>query len=249
MANPKILLVDDVELFLEMQKDVFRRDSFTLLTARGGWEALEVMGRERPDLVFMDFFMPNGRGDEACAKAKADLLLRNIPIVIVTNSKKPEDLSTCRKTGCDEILFKPIDRERFLATAYRFLHISKTNSDRVQLRLPVRFGKEAAVLTDSWSFDLSLEGVFVETADFLPLGSELYVEITLPTPQITLTGQARVARANLSGGDSQGRYPRGMGLQFLDLGRAHRDVLNGFLCRMRTEMPSPQGKVAGQLVH
>jgi CheY-like chemotaxis protein len=233
MASPKILLVDDIRLFLEMQKDVFRRDSFNLYTATGGWEALEIMAREKPDLVFMDFFMPQGRGDQACAKAKSDPNLRKIPIVIVTNSENPEDLAACRAAGCNEILFKPIDRDQFLQTSYRYLGIADPDSARVKLRLPVRFGQDPASMYEAWSFDVGSRGIFVETTNLLPSGTELHLEITLPTPKVTLAGKARVARTHLPGVLPEETYPKGLGLQFLDFSKSHLEILSGFLRRKR----------------
>jgi CheY-like chemotaxis protein len=239
MTHPKILLVDDVGLFLEIQKDVFRREPFTLLTANSGWEALKIMGREKPDLVFMDLFMPEGRGDEACARAKTDPSLRKIPIVMVTNSRSPEDLASCREAGCDDILFKPVDRDLFLTTAYRLLGIGAPDSVRVKLRIPVRFGRDRMSLTEAWSFDLGPGGVFVETGDFLPLGSEAHLEIMLPSPMIILSGKARVARGNLPGPHQGASHPKGLGLQFTDFSKSHLEILKGFLRRMKIQAQNP----------
>jgi CheY-like chemotaxis protein len=244
MTHPKILLVDDVGLFLEMQKDVFRRESFSLLTARSGWEALEVMCSEKPDLVFMDFFMPQGRGDQACAKAKTDPVLRHIPIVIVTNNTNAKDLQACRAAGCDEVLFKPIDREQFLQTSFRFLRITDPDSVRVKLRLPLRFGEDRTFLKEAWSFDVGVKGVFVETGEFLPLGTEIHLEIILPSPNVTLEGKARVARANVPGALPGATYPKGMGLQFLDFSKSHLEILNGFLRRKKTEVRESARKLS-----
>lgn len=247
MTNPKILLVDDVELFLEMLKDVFRRESFTLLTAKGGWQALDIMGREKPDLVFMDYFMPHGRGDEACARAKADPGLSTIPIVIVTNRTNQEDLSSCWAAGCDDILFKPIDREQVLQAAFRYLGRASAVSTRSRVRIPVRFGQDPASLSKAWSFDLAPGGLFVETVDIPALGAEVHLEMTLPSPVVTLTGKARVVRANLPGALQKGMHPKGVALQFLEFSPTHLEMFNAFLRRLKTEGRAPKGTPRGSL--
>jgi uncharacterized protein (TIGR02266 family) len=236
-----------------MEKDIFRREPFSLLTAKSGWEALEMMAREKPALVFMDFYMPNGRGDEACARAKADPVLQSIPIVIVTNSRNPEDLDACRRAGCNDILYKPFDRERFLAVTSRWLWISASESARVKVRLPVRFGTDRESLTDAWSFDLGLGGIFVDTDRLVPLGTELVLEVSLPALKTTLSGTARVARIQVPADRSGAIYPRGLGLQFLDMAASHRETLKIFLRWMKTrarvskrqveETHTQQGKV------
>ena len=54
-AKKKILLVDDVKLFIELEKTFFqRKESIEILVAHNGCEALQVVEAESPDLVFMD---------------------------------------------------------------------------------------------------------------------------------------------------------------------------------------------------
>ncbi|HKK01215.1 MAG TPA: response regulator, partial [Desulfuromonadales bacterium] len=103
MSHRKILLVDDVELFLELEKTFFNRAGFQLLVARTGQEAYDLAVSERPDLIFMDLFMPQMNGDEACRLLKADPALAAIPVVMVTQGGHEEELRRCRQAGCNDI--------------------------------------------------------------------------------------------------------------------------------------------------
>ena len=66
----KILLVDDVKLLLEVQKKYLSASLIQILTACDGHEALEVAGKERPDLIIMDNYMPRMDGITCCRLIK-----------------------------------------------------------------------------------------------------------------------------------------------------------------------------------
>lgn len=55
---PKILLVDDIEMFLDLVRVYLRHCSATILSARNGRETLKLARSERPNLIFMDLHMP-----------------------------------------------------------------------------------------------------------------------------------------------------------------------------------------------
>ncbi len=91
MEKKKILLVDDVHLFLEQEKTFFNRGQFDLLLADNGNEALRIIREERPDLVFIDLYMPDMDGDKCCHLIKSDENLRKIPVIMVTKGVNEED--------------------------------------------------------------------------------------------------------------------------------------------------------------
>jgi uncharacterized protein (TIGR02266 family) len=234
LISKKILLVDDVELFLEMEKDFFRRENFTLLVARSGREALEVMQRESPDLVFMDLYMPEGNGDDICRQIKENPETRGIPVVIVTNSRDEVDFARCRQAGCEELLMKPVARAPFLAAAYRILKVSDTDTLRIHTRLPVRYGIGGAEPTSGYTFDLSTGGLFIETDKPHLTDTVLHLEINLLQPGTVLHCQGRVAWANHADWVRKGDLPSGMAIQFLALSPATRDTLRAFVARKKS---------------
>lgn len=75
-----ILLVDDVQMFIEIQREYLQDSRVDILTARNGLEASRVMKSKRPDLIFMDFHMPMMDGAACCRAIKSDPGLREIPI-------------------------------------------------------------------------------------------------------------------------------------------------------------------------
>jgi len=216
MAKIKVLLADDIELFLELEKTFFRRDEFDLITTRNGAKALDLIRSERPDLVFMDLHMPEMDGDECCRRVKADPVLKDIPVVIVTHMGEEKAQERCRDAGCDDILLKPINRHLFMGTARRLLSLRERTDPRVEARLQVRFGSGDEVLTD-YSVNISTGGIFLETARPLPQGTPLQLEFTLPTRGGAIRCQIRVAWVNHPDFPSKPGLPPGIGVQMLDL--------------------------------
>jgi two-component system, cell cycle response regulator len=121
MSLPRILLVDDVKLFLELEKSYLNLTQAQVLTAANGQEALELVRSKRPDLVFLDLYMPVLDGKACCMAIKDDPELAAIPVVMVTTGGKSEEVDLCRAAGCDGLLTKPIDRSAFLDMVSRFI--------------------------------------------------------------------------------------------------------------------------------
>lgn len=216
MAKTRVLLADDIELFLELEKTFFRRDEFELLTTRNGAKALDIIRSERPDLVFMDLHMPEMDGDECCRQVKSDPTLRNIPIVIVTHMGEEKAQERCRDAGCDDILLKPINRHLFMETARRLLSLRQRSEPRVEARLQVRFGSGDEILTD-YSVNISTGGIFLETTTPLAQATALQLEFSLPTRPEAIRCNGRVAWVNHPDFPSKPGMPAGIGVQLLDL--------------------------------
>ena len=119
-----LLLVDDTELFLAMEKSFLERRQFILHTAKSGSEALEKARTIHPDLILLDLHMPDLSGDQVCSKLKEDPQFQNIPIIIATSEKNRPTLAKCIEAGCDAILPKPFDKEVLVRTVLEVLVVS-----------------------------------------------------------------------------------------------------------------------------
>ncbi len=173
MERKKVVLADDVELFLKLEKTFFSREDFELITAHNGREALEVIRESMPELVFLDLHMPEMDGDECCRLVKKDERLRHIPIIMVTSAGREEDLARCRSAECDEIVNKPINRHDFLATVHRFLKVVEREVKRYSAMLRVHYGVQSHDLLSDYSIDLSTGGLFLATDRPLPTDTAL----------------------------------------------------------------------------
>lgn len=235
MERKKVLLADDVELFLMLEKSFFKREEFDLKTARNGREALKAIRETKPDLVFLDLFMPDMNGDECCRIVKNDEECRHIPIIMVTTAGREEDLERCRRAGCDDIIHKPINRHDFMATARKLLQVAERVAQRFSAQLRVHYGTSSDDLLSDYSIDLSTGGLFLAAGHPLPADTPLRMEFILPTCEKAIRCNARVAWVNDAKQLKKTTLPTGMGVQFLDLSLADMDAIRIYIKSVNLE--------------
>jgi CheY-like chemotaxis protein len=89
-------------------------DTYDLVTARDGQEAVAKARAELPDLVVMDVVMPEMNGLEACQRLRAEASTRAIPIILATTRGQVESLQTGFEHGCSDYVTKPLGRTELL---------------------------------------------------------------------------------------------------------------------------------------
>jgi CheY-like chemotaxis protein len=109
MSRKKILLVDDAETILMMERMILNKAGYELVTAKNGQEAVAKAASEKPDLILMDVIMPQMNGFEACKQIRANEATKAIPIIMVTTRGEAENVETGFESGCDEYVTKPIN--------------------------------------------------------------------------------------------------------------------------------------------
>jgi len=225
----KILLVDDVKLFISLEKTFFqRKESFKVLTASSGKEALVLVESEQPDLVYMDLFMPEMNGDECCRRIKESDFGRDIPVVMVTSAGNAEDIARCEAAGCDEIVTKPINRGHFMSIARKYLEVHERKDPRYAIHVKVRFGDQDDLLTD-YTVNLSSGGLFLTSPQPLPRHTLLDIEFSLPETGETINCKARIAWVNDTSNPTKPDLPAGMGLQFVDIAESEIRIIQSYI--------------------
>jgi CheY-like chemotaxis protein len=230
VSLPKILLVDDVEFFLEMQKDLLRHTPATVYTARHGEEALECVNQQRPDIIFMDVTMPVMDGITCCRILKADPDLQSIPVIMVFAPSRelgPEEVTAA---GCDGYLTKPIDRKAFLDLGRQYLFNVERRDIRVPCQLTVilrRPGEEIHCTSE----DLGERGMYVKAREALTVGEVIRVTIAMPGEPTGLECRARVSWVNQGFPRTKLHLPSGFGVEFLQASQAMRAMIRAFLDR------------------
>jgi len=180
MEKRKILLVDDVSLFIQLEKSFLSRDLFEISTARSGKEALRSIKAAIPDLVLLDLYMPDMNGDAVCREIKSDPLTKDVPIVIVSSEGDAQMERKCRLFGCDGFIHKPIRRDLLLGEVEKQLGIKQRRHFRLNTNTActVHRGNDTH---DGTIRNLSHSGACIETAFAPDLGELMVVIFTLPT--------------------------------------------------------------------
>ena len=213
----KVLLVDDVDLFVELEKTFFRREQFRIFTASNGADALRLAREEKPDLIFLDLFMAGMNGDEVCRQLKLDPETSLTPVIMVIQQGDASSIAACKAACCDDILYKPVRREDFLRASLDLLSLTERLAPRIESRLLVRYGLRQERLFEQYTVNISAGGLFLATEAHLSIDTRLSLQIELADGQPPLCCHGRVAWINHPDWIKKLRLPHGMGVEFIDI--------------------------------
>lgn len=108
----KIILVDDEPEILTLVRDYLSREGFTVLTAINGNEGMELIDREKPDLVLLDWMLPGMSGLEMCKHLRET---STIPIIMLTAKSEEIDRVLGLEFGADDYIVKPFSLRELAA--------------------------------------------------------------------------------------------------------------------------------------
>ncbi len=128
---PLILVVDDVPDNVQIVQLRLESQSYGVITAGDGAEALEKVRSELPDLILLDVMMPGIDGIETVKRLKADRSLPFIPVILLTARSDTKEVIAGLDSGADDYLTKPFDHGALLARVRAMLRI-KALHDTVQ---------------------------------------------------------------------------------------------------------------------
>jgi len=117
----KILLVDDSNTVLMMEKMILAKGPYEIITARDGVEGVAKAKSETPDVILLDVMMPNMNGLDACVAIRADETTAHIPIVMVTTRGEEHNIETAFRNGCTDYVTKPINGVELLVKLQNIL--------------------------------------------------------------------------------------------------------------------------------
>jgi len=112
MSSATILVVDDEPQIRRVMRTALAAQSYVILEAHTGEEALETMRHERPDLVLLDVNMPGIGGLAACREIRA---ASDVPIIMLTVRNSERDKVSALDAGADDYVVKPFGVEELLA--------------------------------------------------------------------------------------------------------------------------------------
>ena len=115
----RILAVDDERHIVRLIQVNLERAGYEVMTAGDGLQALEVVAKDRPDLIVLDWMMPQLNGMETLKRLKANPATNNIPVIMLTAKSQDADVFKGWQSGCDCYLTKPFNPMELLAFVKR----------------------------------------------------------------------------------------------------------------------------------
>jgi two-component system, OmpR family, response regulator len=115
MGKKRVLVVDDDPAIVEMLVELLERDGrFEVRTAATGFDAGVRTKEFRPDIIVLDYMLPDINGNAVCRSIRADKTLQNVKIIIVSGVVNRDDVEKLLEDGADDFLQKPFSIEQLV---------------------------------------------------------------------------------------------------------------------------------------
>jgi adenylate cyclase len=124
MSN-KILIVDDEPFNLDLLEQELEEQGYAIEKAVDGKEALEKVPTFLPDVILLDYMMPNMNGLEVLQRLRSDEKHKSIPVILLTAKATQEDKIRGLDAGADDYVIKPFDSFELLARVRAMLRIKQ----------------------------------------------------------------------------------------------------------------------------
>lgn len=108
MAVHVILAEDDLDIQL-VARLALKRAGFVVTVVNNGQEALDAVKDQPPDVILLDWMMPELDGPEACRRLKADPMTASIPVIFLTAKSQEAEIQRGLSLGASGYVTKPFD--------------------------------------------------------------------------------------------------------------------------------------------
>lgn len=231
-----VLLADDVELFLELEKTYLEGTGHRVVTVRSGEEALARLEEVDPSILLLDLHMTGIGGDEVCRRLRRTPRWGRVPVIMVTAAGREEDVRRCLEAGCDDYLTKPVNKIDMLQKVERLLGTVRGRTARrapIPIKVQLRAGEQSI---HARARDISANGIFVRSRTVMQPGTAVELKLELPGGgELPVLGKVRRAKEGADGG---------MGIYFIHPDPTGRRILSELAegreeLAARCDSPSP----------
>lgn len=134
----KVLVVDDDPNIRKIVTIFLQTEGCDVVTAANGKEALDMIQKNKPDMMFLDVMMPVMDGYEVCKQIKAQPAFKDISIVMFTAKGSLEDIQKAIKAGADDYVIKPFSKDVLIAKLTKVEKMKKIKSELLDRRNTAR---------------------------------------------------------------------------------------------------------------
>ena len=141
-SDSLILVVDDVQQNIQVVGAMLRQAGYSIMPATSGGAALQRVQKKLPDLILLDFMMPDLDGLEVCRRLKAEAATRDVPVIFLTASNEMNHLVQALEAGAVDYVTKPFNPPELLARVRTHLEL-KHSRDMI-----LRYSRQLAQLNN-----------------------------------------------------------------------------------------------------
>lgn len=102
----KILIVEDDKMLVDMYTMKFESEGYQVAKADNGKTGLDLVRKEKPDIILLDIIMPQMDGFQVLKELKKDASLKNLPVVLLSNLGQTDDVKKGLALGANDYLVK-----------------------------------------------------------------------------------------------------------------------------------------------
>lgn len=127
MAANKILVIDDSKVIRVRVREMLPQGNFEVLEAKDGEQGLQLIRKERPNLIMLDFLLPRVSGWEVFQKIQSEPALKKIPLVVMSGRKEEvtEKIPEPFETHYFAFLEKPFEKKELTAAIRGAFELAK----------------------------------------------------------------------------------------------------------------------------
>jgi len=128
-ARPLIACIDDSTIVCWTMENLLTAAGYQFIGITDGFRAITTLLQHKPDLIFLDVFMPGANGYEICKNLRKAPSFRHTPIIFLTGLDGIVDQVRAKLSGASDFLSKPIDSEKVLSVISLHLSQEKVTSE------------------------------------------------------------------------------------------------------------------------
>ena len=121
----RVLVIDDSPTVVAVLRKILRSAGCVALEAPDAEKGLELVRREKPDLVFLDIVLPGMSGFAALRLLRRDPLTQHIPVVMISGNEQATEQFYAKRIGADDFMKKPFSRFEVFARIDRLIEVGK----------------------------------------------------------------------------------------------------------------------------
>lgn len=124
-GKKRVLVVDDDEAIVEMFIELLERDGrFEVKTASTGYEAGILTEQFRPDIILLDFKLPDINGNAVCRTIRSNPKFEHVKIIVISGVADPDEVEELRAAGSDDFIRKPFDINEVISRMSQLLDVA-----------------------------------------------------------------------------------------------------------------------------
>lgn len=123
-GKKRVLVVDDDHAITDMFSDLLQNDGrFEIKTAQTGYEAGVLTEAFLPDLMLLDYKLPDINGNVVCKAVRAKPKYAHMKIILISGAADPDEIRELMAAGADDFIRKPFDIERVISKMVEMLKL------------------------------------------------------------------------------------------------------------------------------